>query len=190
MTHLILSCSPRPDSHSRRLAHLSEERLRAAGQDAVIFDLRDRPLPAFDNASVFEDPAVQALHRAISDAAGVVICSPVYNWALASGLKTAIEATGAIGPQGLGAAWVDKLVSFVCAAGVHHSYMAFSATATSLMLDFNCIINPHAVFVTEAEWQGGDLVPDRAARLDRAIEMHCDLAQSLSTRRTRSEWGV
>lgn len=190
MKQLVLSCSLRDGSYSRRLAHLACDRLCAAGQDVAVYDLRDHPVPAFDNASVFDDPALRALHGAIAEAAGVVICSPVYNWTLSSSLKSVIESTGAVGPQGLGAAWFDKLVSFVCAAGAHHGYMAFSATATSLMLDYSCIINPQAVFVTEAEWQGDALIPDRAARLDQAMDMHCDLARALSARRVRSHWGV
>jgi len=187
----VISCSLDPASKSRGLAAASSELLRAMGHESSVVDLADHGLPAFDNDRVFGSEAFAALHDIIRSADGVVLAFPVYNWAPAATVKSLIEATGATGEGGRVAAWFDKVVTFVCAAGLPHSYMATAALGQSLMLDFKCVINPYTAYIAERDWeQPQELHTDRKARLAKTMTVHAELSGLLSERSYRSDWEV
>lgn len=190
LTLPVISCSLDPRSRSRRLAALAAEALRHGGHDSEVVDLAEVGLPAFDNDAVFESPAFEHLHGVIREADGVVLAFPVYNWAPAAAVKSLIEATGATGTDGRTAAWFDKVVTFVCSAGLPHGYMATGALAQSLMLDFKCVINPYTAYVSDRDWEEGSLVTDRLARLDKTMGVHAELAGLLAGRTYASGWEV
>lgn len=185
----VISCSLDPASSSRRLAEQSAALLRANGHRSEVIDLAAASLPAFDNDTVFDSDAFGALHSVIRESDGVVLAFPIYNWAPSSTVKSLIEATGATG-DGRRAAWFDKVVTFVCAAGLPHSYMATGALAQSLMLDFKCVVNPYAAYFSERDWDADALAPDRAARLEKTMTVHGELAGLLRDRTFASDWEV
>ncbi|WP_407538775.1 NADPH-dependent FMN reductase [Deinococcus radiomollis] len=173
------------------MAHLSRDLLNAAGHHVTFLDLRDHPLPPFDNDTVFQSPHFQTLHTAVRRADGVVLAAPVYNWSLGSALKTMIEATGATGEGGRRSAWFDQLVTFVCSGGLPHSYMASSSLATSLMLDFKCVVNPYQVYATGSDWlEDGALNAHLQARLEKTLAVKAELAARLRGRTYRSDWEI
>ncbi|MFB7252493.1 NADPH-dependent FMN reductase [Microbacterium sp. NPDC056234] len=187
----VISCSLDAVSKSRGLAVTSSELLRGLGHVSAVVDLTEYELPAFDNGSVFDSEACTALHDVINTADGVVLAFPVYNWAPAATVKSLIEATGATGEDGRVAAWFDKVVTFVCAAGLPHSYMATAALSQSLMLDFKCVINPYTAYIAERDWQRPqELKPERMARLNKTMTVHAELSELLSERHYRSGWEV
>lgn len=187
----ILSCSLCADSRSRQLARGAARLVDAAGDTATIIDPRDVALPPFDDDRCFSHPAYPALHRAVTEADGVIIAAPVYNWGLGGATRAVIELTGATSEAGLGPAWFDKVVTFLCAGGLPHSYMAYGATAMSLMLDFKCIVNPYVVHATERDWRDdGALSAALNARLAKAVGVHRELAAALRHRGYRSEWEI
>lgn len=185
----VISCSLDPVSCSRRLAGQAAALLSASGHRSEVVDLATVALPAFDNDRVFDSDAFAALHELIREADGVVLAFPIYNWAPSATVKSLIEATGATG-NGRRAAWFDKVVTFVCAAGLPHSYMATGALTQSLMLDFKCVLNPYAAYFSERDWEGGALTPDRAARLEKTMNVHIELASLLRGRTYTSGWEV
>lgn len=185
----VISCSLDPGSSSRRLAEQSAALLSASGYRSEVIDLASVALPAFDNDRVFASDAFHTLHELIRAADGVVLAFPIYNWAPSSTVKSLIEATGATG-DGRRAAWFDKVVTFVCAAGLPHSYMATGALAQSLMLDFKCVVNPYAAYFSERDWDADALAPDRAARLEKTMTVHGELAGLLRDRTFASDWEV
>lgn len=185
----VISCSLDPASSSRQLADQSVALLAARGHRSEVVDLGTLALPAFDNDRVFNSDASSALHDAIRESDGVVLAFPIYNWAPSSVVKSLIEATGATG-NGRRAAWFDKVVTFVCAAGLPHSYMATGVLAQSLMLDFKCVVNPYTAYISERDWDEGVLTVDRAARLDKTMAVHVELASLLRDRTYRSDWEV
>lgn len=185
----VISCSLDPTSASRRLAEQSAQLLTDGGHASTVIDLAHVALPPFDNDQVFSSGAFEVLHREIQESDGVVLAFPVYNWAPSSAVKSLIEATGATG-EGRRAAWFDKVVTFVCAAGLPHSYMATGALAQSLMLDFKCVVNPYTAYVSERDWEGTALNADRAARLGKTIDVHTELAGLLRGRTFTSDWEV
>lgn len=185
----VISCSLDPSSSSRRLAEQSAALLTASGHRSEVIDLAAAALPAFDNDQVFDSDAFAALHEVIRASDGMVLAFPIYNWAPSSTVKSLIEATGATG-DGRRAAWFDKVVTFVCAAGLPHSYMATGALAQSLMLDFKCVVNPYTAYISERDWEAGMLTTSRAARLDKTMTVHAELASLLRGRTYLSDWEV
>jgi NAD(P)H-dependent FMN reductase len=185
----VISCSLDPASSSRRLAEQSAALLTAIGHRSDVVDLATVALPAFDNDRVFDSDAFGALHQLIREADGVVLAFPIYNWAPSSNVKSLIEATGATGGSHR-AAWFDKVITFVCAAGLPHSYMATGALAQSLMLDFKCVVNPYTAYFSERDWEADALSEERAARLSKTMTVHAELVSLLRDRTYRSDWEV
>lgn len=187
----VISCSLDPTSKSRKLAVLSSEMLRGLGHQSSVVDLNEHELPPFDNDQIFNSDSFAALYDVIGSADGVVLAFPVYNWAPAATVKSLIEATGATGEDGRVAAWFDKVVTFVCAAGLPHSYMATAPLGQSLMLDFKCIINPYTAYISERDWESAQaLKTDRNARLAKTMMVHAELSDLLASRSYRSGWEV
>lgn len=165
--------------------------LRGLGHQSSVIDLAEYRLPAFDNDQVFVSDVFPALYDAIDSADGVVLAFPVYNWGPASTVKSLVEATGATGENGRVAAWFDKVVTFVCAAGLPHSYMATASLGQSLMLDFKCVINPYTAYISERDWEEPhELNADRLARLAKTMTVHAELSELLAERTYRSLWEV
>ncbi|PZF62853.1 NAD(P)H-dependent oxidoreductase [Curtobacterium sp. MCPF17_047] len=185
----VFSCSLDPASVSRRLADQTADAITRRGHRATVIDLAALSLSPFDNDRVFDSDAFGEVHRIIDEADGVVLAFPIYNWSPSSTVKSLIESTGATG-AGRRAAWFDKVVTFVCAAGLPHSTMATGPLAQSLMLDFKCIVNPYTAYFSERDWEGDQLRPDRADRLDKTMSVHVELAQLLQGRTYSSDWEV
>jgi len=187
----VISCSLDPESRSRTLAGQAADLLVGAGHESQLIDLRDYALPAFDNSSVFQARDFAALHRLIEKADGLILATPIYNWGPSAATKSLIDATGATGDGVNTAAWFDKVVPFICSAGLPHSYMATSQLASSLMLDFKCVINPYVGYFSERDFtDDGDLTPDRRMRLEKTVAVHGELSQLLSQRSYSSGWEV
>ena len=95
----------------------------------------------------------------IEEAAGILVAAPVYNFDMNAALKNLVELTGS--------AWEGKVVGFLNAAGGDTSYMSVMSMASSLMLDFRCVIVPRFVYATGSAFRDG-VVSDRkvAGRID------------------------
>src|SRR5699024_10409370 len=181
------------NSKSRKLAQLAAKVLESEGHAAPLIDLADVSFPPFDNAAVFESVQFARFHELIDRADGIVLAFPIYNWAPPAQLKSLIEATGATGDGVNTAAWFDKLVTFICAAGLAHSYMATGGIAQSLMLDFKCVINPYTGYFASEDWQSeeqGILLPERETHLHKTLTVHQELANLLRGRSYKSDWEV
>jgi FMN reductase len=163
-----------------------------AGHTPNLIDLQELGgLPPFDNELAFDDTRYAMLHGSILSADGVVIATPIYNWGLSSTTKGLIELTGATGSDGRRSAWFDKLVTFVCAAGLAQSYMAFGSMALSMMLDFKCIVNPHMVYATDCDWsEKAEPTARLVARLQRSLAIKLELADRLRDRSYQSDWEI
>jgi len=173
------------------LAHRCLNFLNESGADATVVSLKDHSFPPFDDDHVADSIAYKNLYPLVSAADGLVLASPVYNWALCGALKEFIEYIGSTAEgSGLRGALFDKVVTFVCAAGLPHSYMAFGPTALSLMLDFRCIVNPYQVYVHDRHWSEGNLTEEADDRLRRAMSVMLELTTLLKPRSYQSKWSV
>ena len=153
---LIVSASLNPDSNSRVLAHETARVLAADGVAAEVLDLRDHPLPLCDGGDAYAHPEVARVQARLAAADAVIIATLIYNFDGNAALKNLIELTGK--------AWENKTVGFLCAAAGKASFMAIMAFASSLMLDFRCLIVPRFVYATGGDFAGGKLVNEEQSR--------------------------
>lgn len=189
MNFTVLSTSLSPHSRSRMLARLAAERLSTRGHLVTLLDLQSMPLPAFDDDAAYAHPNVQLYRRAIEQADGVILALPVYNWATGSGAKNLIELTGSHSTtRGLSAVWFDKVVTFLVAGGLMHSYTAHHSTAVGLMTDFKCLLNPYHVYAVGGDWDGDTLKPPIEARLNKTLAVALELSAKLQHREYQSTW--
>jgi len=121
----------------------------------------------------------------------VLLAVPIYNWGVGGTAKNLIEITGSTDEaRGLSSPWFDQLVTFLVAGGLPHSYMAHTAFATSLMLDFKCIINPYHVYATSRDWTDARWSDRLTARLERTLQIKLELAERLRGRSYQSGWEI
>ncbi|CAN5566975.1 NADPH-dependent FMN reductase [soil metagenome] len=186
---LLVSTSHDPESRSEQLARLCGPLLTEAGAEHTLLRLKDFPLPPYTHGDLALVPGYTEIHQLVLEADALVLASPVYNWGCCAELKKFIEYFGSTDASHRGALF-DKVVTFLNAAGLPHSYMAFTGTATSLMLDFKCIINPYNVYVHDRHWTEGTLVPEASARLKKSMEVTVELARLLSQRTYSSSWEI
>ncbi len=186
----VVSSSLDPDSNSKVLATMCRTALQDKGICVDFIDLRQLDPPNFDNDAIYSSEAYQSCHGIIAAANAVILASPVYNWACCAELKKFVEYIGSTPPDGSRkGAFYDKIVMFVNAGGSPHSYMAFASLATSLMLDFKCIISPYNVYAHNGNWAaGGELDDATTARLNRSLAVLTELAERLENRSYRSNW--
>jgi NAD(P)H-dependent FMN reductase len=150
MKYLILSCSLHPKSRSRIMALRLQECL--GQEEARLVDLAETALPLCDGSSAYSHPAVQELVEQVTDADGIVVASPVYNYDLSAAAKNVVELTGR--------AWTGKVVGLMCAAGGQGSYMAGMPFLNSLMLDFRTYVVPRFVYASGVAFAEGRIVDE------------------------------
>lgn len=192
MKFTVLSTSLDPDSRSRWMAGLAAAQLRESGHTVTFLDLRETPLPIFDNDTCYAHPHAGLYHAAIQEADGVFLAVPVYNWGVGAGAKNLVELTGSTDPEhGLHGAWFDRPVTFLVSGGLAHGYLSHGAFAFGLMTDFRCVVSPHFVYATGAEW-AADGVPGEwlSGRLAQVVERGVDLSARLRGRTYQSVWEV
>jgi FMN reductase len=191
MQALILSSGLANGSRSEHLARRYDEALAKHGVEVRTVSLKEYPLPPYDNGSVLAIPAYLPLHQMVSEADALVLASPVYNWGLSAELKRFVEIIGTTPPDdSIRGAFFDKIVTFVCAAGLPHSYMAFTPLALSMMLDFKCILNPYNVYVHNRHWEDGVLGDEAVERIEQSAAVLAELVKCLKGRTYRSRWDV
>jgi len=144
MRYLVISCSLNPESNSRLLAREAFRHL-PEGQSAWL-DLAELPLPVCDGALAYADANVARAREAITAASGILVASPIYNYALSASAKNLVELTGQ--------AWIGKVAGLLCAAGGPHGYMGCMPFVNSLMLDFRTFILPKFVYSQERDFTG------------------------------------
>ena len=170
MKVLIISGSLHPCSRSRLLARHLAGVLDSMKEEAQTIDLRDIDMALCDGTGEGKSPDVALLAAAISEAAAIVVASPVYNYDVTAAVKNAVELTGR--------AWADTPVGFLCSAGGRSSYMAVMGLATSLMLDFRCLIAPQFVFASKSDF-GNDKLGSMHIANEEIQERIAELAQMM-----------
>ena len=88
---LAFAGSLRKESWNRKLLRLAIEGAREAGLEAREFDLSDVPLYNADVEALGFPPSVEALRRAVTEAAALIIATPEYNNSIPGVLKNAID---------------------------------------------------------------------------------------------------
>jgi FMN reductase len=121
----------------------------------------------------------------------LVLASPIYNWACCAELKRFVEVVGTNPPdKPVRSPFFDKIITFVNAAGLPQSYMAFSSLATSMMLDFKCVINPYYVYIDSNGWAGDNLRDECSNRMRQSAHVMTELMRCLGKRDFHSRWEI
>ncbi len=163
--YLIIACSKREQSNSRLLAEAAQRAVKSLGHEVELVHLKEYPLPFCDGETAYSDPNVAILAEKIVQAEGVLLACPIYNYSINAMLKNMIELTGQN--------WQEKVVGFLCAAGGTSSYMSIMGIASSMMLDFRCLILPKFVYATGESFEGNRIndenVEQRIVELSRSL---------------------
>lgn len=166
------------------------ERLQGSGHEATHRALKEISLPDVNHPSLFESESFRDCAQQVRDANALILASPVYNWSLSAELKKFIEVIGST-DSAHPSPFFDKLVSFVFAAGLPHSYMVLQTAAIPLMLDFRCIINPHQAYLHNRHWDENEtLTPEGSAKLDQMLKAHLELTTRLQGYQLTNSWQV
>ncbi len=91
---LAFAGSARKDSYNARLVRIAAEGARNAGADVTVIDLKDYPLPLFDEDLEREDGTPEnatKLKQLFFDHGGLLIASPEYNSSITPLLKNTID---------------------------------------------------------------------------------------------------
>jgi len=163
--YLIIACSKREQSNSGLLAEAAQRAVKSLGHEVELIHLKEYPLPFCDGESAYSDPNVAILAEKIVQAEGVLLACPIYNYSINAMLKNMIELTGQN--------WQEKVVGFLCAAGGTSSYMSIMGIASSMILDFRCLILPKFVYATGESFEGNRIndedVEQRIVELSRSL---------------------
>ncbi len=172
----IIPGSNRANSTTAAACRYIRDFLAATGEEAVLFDLKERPLPFFSPDQTFSgNPAVAELTALVREAHGLVLGTPEYHGSLSGVLKNALDHL----PDG---AFAGKPVLCVCSAG--------GALGTSALTHLQAIIRtvhgvtcPHWISIGGHVKQfGADGAPENAKlreRIDAACRALKDLARRL-----------
>jgi NAD(P)H-dependent FMN reductase len=169
--YLIISSSLKENSRSRTLGKYLHGLMISKEQPVEFVDLRDNPLPFCDGAKSYGHPNVAWWSKKITQASGIIVAHPVYNYGINSALKNLVENTGK--------SWEGKVVGFISAAGGKASYMSIMGFANSLMLDFRCHILPRFLYAEASQWESTEPGAELKVRLEMLADEWIDLAKRL-----------
>lgn len=122
------------------MAKAAFDELQNQGVEATLLDIRDFNLPLCDGDKAYDHPDAVKVSNIIREGKGILLAMPIYNFYGNAAAKNLIELAGN--------SWKEKVVGFLCSAGGKSSYMSMMSLASSLMLDFRCLILPKFVYAT------------------------------------------
>ncbi len=179
MRTVLVTSSRNVESRSSRLADIAGKWLVEKGAEISRIHVQRDQLPGLNHDNLYETPIYREYSQLLLQADSIILATPVYNWSFCADMKHFIEVVGSTDVK-RPAPFFDKLVSFIFAAGLPHSYMVMSSLAAPLMMDFRCIINPHHAYVHNRHWDAAEtLTADGQGQLERMLNAHVDLTKRL-----------
>lgn len=117
---LAFAGSARKDSFNKRIVQIAANGARAAGADVTYLDLRELPLPLYDEDLEAEQGIPEnamKLKELMKSHQGFLIASPEYNSSITPLLKNAIDwASRPCGDEPILAAFLDKVAGIMSAS--------------------------------------------------------------------------
>ena len=178
-----------PHSRSERIGHMCIEVLRTHGVDTEFVSLKEKSLAGCDPSDPLQHPVFKELSAITAAADALILASPVYNWGVSAELKKYVECVG-FTDASRKTPLFDKVVTFVSAAGLPHSYMAFGAMAQTMMLDFKCVVSPYPVYVHNRHWEDERLIDEARKRIEKSMFVLVELTKLLKGRTYSSDWEI
>ncbi|CAF3794250.1 unnamed protein product [Rotaria sp. Silwood1] len=127
VTPIAIAGSFRENSYNKIALKYMAQGAKDAGADVEIIDLRDYPMPIYDadidNAGKPEN--VEKLKHKLSEAQGLLICTPEYNHSLPGGFKNVIDWLSRYKDQPFKGKWIALAGASISAWGTVRAQLAF-----------------------------------------------------------------
>ena len=151
---LAFSGSARKDSYNSRLVRLAAEGARQAGADVTVIDLKEYPLPIFDEdleKEVGSPENATRLKKLFLEHDGLLISAPEYNSSITPLLKNTIDwvSRAAAGEAPL-AAYTGKVASLMSASPGGLGGLRGLVTVRSILGNIGVTVLPDQVAVARA----------------------------------------
>ncbi len=153
---LAFSGSTRENSFNQKLVSIAAEGAREAGAEVTLINLRDFPMPLFDEdleAKAGKNESAVQFKKLLMDCDGILISSPEYNGSLSAVLKNAIDwATRADEGEAPGSlpAFRGKVVSLMSASPGGLGGLRGLVHVRSILGGLGCIMLPAQTAVSGA----------------------------------------
>jgi NAD(P)H-dependent FMN reductase len=165
---LAFAGSTRTESYNKKLVRIAAAGARAAGAEVTLVDLRDLPLPLFDE-DLERDEGLPPNGRKLKDLMlahdGLLIASPEYNSSITGVLKNTIDwiSRPAPGEEPLGC-FLNKVAALMSASPGALGGLRGLVTLRSILGNIKVLVMPDQVAVPkahEAFGEDGRLTDDR-----------------------------
>lgn len=151
---LVFAGSTRADSFNKKLAAVGANAVREAGGEVTLIDLRDYPLPIFDQDYEAEHGMPEnalRLKQLFLEHNGLLIASPEYNSSLSAVLKNTIDwVSRRAEGEAMKAAFLGKVAGIMAASpgglGGFHGLVHLR----SILQNISVIVLPNQVNISEA----------------------------------------
>jgi len=162
---LIFAGSLRSGSFNKKLAAAAAQLAKAAGADVTLIDLKDYPLPVFDEDIETNEGFPEAAARLKSlflSHNGLVIASPEYNSSVTAALKNAIDwVSRRQGDEPMKAAFLGKVAALLSASpgalggmrGLVHLRSILQNIGIMVLPDQYSLGQAHKAFDDDGQWQ-------------------------------------
>ena len=150
-TIIVLAGSLRKDSLNKKLAQAVTKLLQDKGVQAEFIDLKDYPMPLFDQDVEAQGTQEQALalKKKWIEADGIIICSPEYNSSYPGVLKNAIDWISRTFEEEP-SAFKTKVVGLMAASPGGLGGIRMLPQLRTLMANVGCIVVPTMVSIGKA----------------------------------------
>lgn len=158
MRLLIISGSPRKNSHSRALSNVALEYAKKTKKFGVeILDLHKNPLESFQGFEKSYGKKTKKAIEALKNCDAFIISTPVYNASFSGAVKNIFEHSNYKSLKG-------KVASFIINAGGKKSFENVHAQLNSLMNYFSIFSNPKAVYISPEHFGKDNKVKDETVK--------------------------
>jgi NAD(P)H-dependent FMN reductase len=151
---LAFAGSLRAGSFNKMLARLGVEACRAAGAETTYLDLRDYPLPVFDEdleAAQGMPEAARRLKEQFLAHDGLLLSCPEYNSSITAALKNAIDWVSRKGPGPLQTwAFTGKVAALLSASPGALGGLRGLVTVRSILSNIDILVMPKVLAVPRA----------------------------------------
>ena len=151
---LAFAGSARQDSYNKKLVQIAVQGARSVGAEVMLIDLRDFPLPIFDEDFEKESGApehARNLKQLFLEHHGLLIASPEYNSSISPLLKNTIDwvSRGAAGQAPL-AAYVGKTAALLSASPGGLGGLRGLVHLRSILGNIGVLVLPDQIAVSKA----------------------------------------
>lgn len=174
MKILIISGSPRKNSHSKVLANIAQNYLINKSAKWELIDLSEISVENFKGfEETYNENTKKAVHK-LKESDVIIISTPVYNNSFSGAVKNIFEHSNYKELKG-------KVASFIINSGRQASFNSTHFQLNALMNYFDIFSNPKAVYAFSDDFEGLKLINETIK--ERIIDL-CDSSIELGKKLT------